>query len=200
MNSYLSKQNLFFVYCFAMGALFYGLYVPWTVSNLSLEQTLGQPEQSSQPEELTIIARMPFLAGNNEKEVSATVVVDDGVFYRPVDRMVNELGVGAVAPESAEQNNELDAQELLENLAPVELPVPKANVKSWTQSNVSLQTITVNGAVINGRFTRQGEELDVHHDFEDGTSFTGTLERLEDGYVSIRVNDGEIVIVKLKKY
>ena len=169
-----------FVFSLAMSIGFYYVYAKPHLDTASSTPILGKSVGAVQFEDLTVIARMPFLSHVSKAVDASKLQIDNNIFYIPPSKQVVE----------AEPVN-------VEDFAPAEVVIPKPDYKAWAKTSLRVQSIAVNGVIINDKFYRLGAKLADPHAFEDGTYFTGKVQAIHGQYVVVEIFDGSTVELKL---
>lgn len=183
MSKHLTATNIVTAACVVAGMGSYFFYFQPAKDALRITPILGQSSMTLDFEDLTVINKMPFLSYENNNLNISTVKIDDTIFYVPQVK---------VEPVETITEQEVAA------FAPAEIETPKPDYKLWAKSNLKLQTVATNGVVINDRFYVVGRPITTDHVFDDGTTFSGVIERIEDSTVFIRIFDGSAIALNLR--
>lgn len=188
MKSNINPNNIVIVTALVSALGFYYLYGEPTKIKIAQTPIYGQNNTALTFEDLTVIAKMPFLTFENKKVDLTDLKVDDNIFYVPQIKQ----------PQIAEmQNGEITETVNVEDFAPAELEPIKPDYKTWASNNLKLQMLSNNGVIINDYFYRQGQTIEDEHVFEDGTTFSGEITQIGKTDVLIKVPDGTKIKITL---
>ena len=155
---------------------------------LEIKQTvlLGASVDSTNSEDLTVLASMPFMTYSNHAVIDETQVNDEA-FYVPVPKVVE-----------ATLEQQLSELAEAEEFAPEPLPVIKNDYEGIARSKIRLQALLNNGAIINDHFYTYQKRVKVSHIFEDGDNLEVMLIKQEGRGAIFDVN-GVNILINLKK-
>lgn len=183
MRSNLTPTNIVFLFCLLLSVvLHYGFFTPES-NKARLSIVLGQNSEQINFEDLTVIARMPFLSHDNRKVDISKLAIDDSIFYIPKPVII----------EDQEPSEAIS----VEDFAPVEIVIPKPDLFLWAKNNLKLQMTTNNGAIINDTFYKKGAALASLEAFEDGSYFSATVIDIGKGYATLDIADGKRIKLTL---
>lgn len=182
-KSRLTPANIVVLFAILSASSFYYFYTVPTKEKVAFTQVYGQSSSELAFDDLTVIAKMPFLTFENKAVDVSNLKIDDDIFYVP---QIKEEEVN----EGLEEAN-------LEEFAPAEIQIPKPDYVSWAMNNLQVQMVLNNGVIINDNFYRIGQLIENDHVFEDGTMFEGKLQQITDKKVTIKILDGTQVNLAL---
>lgn len=182
-KSRLTPANIVALFAILSASSFYYFYTVPTKEKVAFTQVYGQSSSELAFDDLTVIAKMPFLTFENKAVDVSNLKIDDDIFYVP---QIKEEEVN----EGLEEAN-------LEEFAPAEIQIPKPDYVSWAMNNLQVQMVLNNGVIINDNFYRIGQLIENDHVFEDGTMFEGKLQQITDKKVTIKILDGTQVNLAL---
>lgn len=181
-NSRLTPANTVILFSIIAAASFYYFYTVPTKQKIAYTQIYGQSVSELPFDDLTVIAKMPFLTFENKAVDLGSLKIDDNIFYVPQVKIEDEEAL---------------AEADLEALAPVEIQTPKPDYRVWAINNLQVQMISSNGVIINDNFYRVGQLIESDHVFEDGTMFEGKVQQITDKRVTVSIFDGTKVNLTL---
>ncbi len=182
-KSRLTPGNIVVLFAILSASFFYYFYTVPTKEKIASTQVYGQSSSELTFDDLTVIAKMPFLTFENKVVDMGNLKIDDNIFYVPQIKV-------------EEVNEELDEANI-EEFAPAEIQTPKPDYRNWAINNLQVQMVLNNGVIINDNFYRIGQLIEDDHVFEDGTMFEGKIQQITDKKVTINILDGTKVNLSL---
>jgi hypothetical protein len=171
-------------------ATFYYIYAQPASKRLQATPVFGQSSESLNLEDLTVIAKMPFLTYENTSVDVSSLPVDDNLFFIPAPKFeIVEVTVEEVVVTEVVVN--------IEDLAPMNLGQIKPDYAAWAKSNLTLQSVTSNGVIINDRFYKVGKQITNDYLFDDGSSFVGDVVKIGRKDATLKTNDGKLVMLTI---
>lgn len=169
---------------------FYTLLIMPEQKKISSQLILGQYHSEFNFDELTVIAKMPFLLHENTSVSMSTLAIDNDLFFTPRP-ITNE-------PEEPVKEEQVE-DVAIQDFEPIKIPQIKIDYRSWALSNLRVQSITTNGAIINDKFYGVNKELEIYHSFEDGTQFDAMLSAINKSNITLHIkSDNSTVTLHLE--
>ena len=182
MKININPNNFVVIFSLITAAGFYYFYADPVKKQIASTPIFGQNSMTLSFDDLTVIAKMPFLTYENNSIDIENLSIDDNIFYIP-EIKVEEVVAEEEEPELVE----------VEAFAPVEIENVKPDYRRWAQENLKLQLLTFNGVVINDLFYRKGQAIEHEYVFDDGSKFLGQIVQIGKADVIIKGPDGESI-------